>query len=337
MNETQGKGGKKTWVIILAVLVLVLTASNVITYINLQNVQQQYNDLSSLYSNLKSNYNELSNSYSSLKSSYDKLSQDYQDLQLQYSSLKSNYYTLSSYYKGLSQNVLSLYNLFQSYISLEQAFSRTLNEEAVNKVSFTVSSVTRGSTSFWPSIEKIYYYVASSIKYTNDVDMLYISSYKYVNIDRFDYIASFETSTVRNYVQTPELTLEIKQGDCEDQAILTYAMIRYYMKHIIGTEYLLYIALIDFSDGSGHTAVFLPAQGGQVCIIDPAGSYLTKTEWGEITAKSAQFELNAYSNNWSSHGSISSIKLYDVSIIDGSYKVVAEGDLNQITAFLSKS
>jgi len=39
----------------------------------------------------------------------------------------------------------------------------------------------------------------------------------------------------------------------------------------------------------------------------------------------------------SSYGSISSIKLYDVSIIDGSYKVVAEGGISQIIAFLSKS
>ena len=188
MNETQGKGEKKTWLIMLIILVLTLTASNVITYISLQNVQQQYNDLSSLYSNLKSNYNELSNSYSSLKSSYDKLSQDYQGLQLQYSSLQSNYSSLSSnynklnnsysslksdynklsqllqsqdcssyfsfFYKELSQNVLSLYDLLLSYAFLEQAFSRTLNEEAVNEVSSTVNSVTGGSTSFWPSVEK---------------------------------------------------------------------------------------------------------------------------------------------------------------------------------------
>jgi hypothetical protein len=167
--------------------------------------------------------------------------------------------------------------------------------------------------------------------------MLYIFYYSHVNIDGFDYIISFETSTVRNYVQTPRLTLEIKQGDCEDQAILTYAMIEYYMKHIIGTECNLYIACMDFSDSSVHVAVFLPVQGGNVCIIDPAGSYLTK-ESGEIASEPAQQELQAYSNYWpSSHVSISHIKLYDVSVIDGSYKVVAEGDLNQITAFLSKS
>ena len=336
MTEAQSKGEKKTLLIILIILVLALTASNVITYISLQDAHQQYNILQSNYSALKSNYNELSNSYSSLKSDYNKLSQDYQSLQLQYSSLQSNYYTLSSYYKGLSQNVLSLNDLLLSYAFLPQAFSRTLNEEAVNEVSSTVYSVTGGSTSSWEGYQEIFNYIVSNVKYVNDIDMPYISSYSHVNIDRFDYVISFETSTVRNYVQTPKLTLEIKQGDCEDQAILAYAMMKYYLKHIIGNEYVLYIALIDFSDGQAHVAVFLPVQGGQVCIIDPAGSYLTETVWGTITSKPAQQELQAY-NIWLSHGSISRITLYDVSVIDGSYKVVAEGDLNQIIAFLSQS
>ena len=281
MTEAQSKGGQKTLLTILAILVLVLAASTIV--------------------------------------------------------LGYKYYTLSSYYKELSQNVLSLNGLLLSYTSLEQAFSRTLNEEAVNEVFSTVNSATGGSTSFWPSIEKIYNYITSDVKYANDVDMPYISSYNHTNIDGFDYIISFETSTVRNYVQTPKLTLEIKQGDCEDQAILAYAMIKYYMKHVVGTEYSLYIASIEFSDGSEHVAVFLPVRGGNVCIIDPAGSYLTK-EYGEIATKPAQQELQTYSNYWSSsHGSMKSLTLYDVSVIDGSYKVVAEGDLSQIMAFLSKS
>jgi predicted nucleic acid-binding Zn-ribbon protein len=407
MTEAQSKGEKKTLLIILIILVLALTASNVITYINLQNAHQQYNILQSNYSALKSNYNKLSDNYSGLKSSYDKLSQDYQDLQLQYSSLRSdystlssnynklnisysslksdyitlqsnyqnlqqqyndlsnlysnlkanynelsnnysslkssygalqsNYYTLSSYYKGLSQNVLSLKNLLDSYAVGACSFSRTLNEKAVSEVSSAVSSATGGSTSSWDGYQKIFNYIVSNIKYTNDIDMPVISSYGIKNIDGFDYITDFMTSTTRNYIQTPGLTLEIKQGDCDDQAILAYAMIKYYMKRVVGTEYSLYIASISFYGHPGHYAVFLPVQGGQVCIIDPAGNYLTKTVWGTITSKPAQQELQAYSNYWSSYGSISGMALYDVSIIDGSYKVVAEGDLSQIIAFLSNS
>jgi uncharacterized protein (UPF0333 family) len=246
MNEIKNKGEKKTWLVILGILVLVLTASNILTYFSLQNLQQKYNDLGYVYSNLKSNYEELGNSYN-------KLSQDYQNLQLQYSSLQNNYtslsykyYTLSSYYKELSKNVSSLYDLLFSYSFVEEAFSRTLNEEEVKKVSSAVWSATGGSISFWEGCQKIFNYITSNINDANDVDMPYISSYRYINIDGFDYITSFKTSTIRNYVQTPKLTLEIKQGDCDDQAILAYAMIKYYMKYIVGTEYLLYIARIEF-------------------------------------------------------------------------------------------
>jgi hypothetical protein len=43
--------------------------------------------------------------------------------------------------------------------------------------------------------------------------------------------------TIANYVQTPEWTLTQKQGDCDDQAALEYAMLRYYNKYIAGTDY----------------------------------------------------------------------------------------------------
>jgi flagellar basal body-associated protein FliL len=64
MTKAQGKGEQKTLLIILIILVLALTASNVITYISLQNAHQQYDILQSNYSALKSNYNELSSARS---------------------------------------------------------------------------------------------------------------------------------------------------------------------------------------------------------------------------------------------------------------------------------
>ena len=357
----QANGSKKSLIItiIFIILILILTALNVITYTTLQDMRQHYNNLSSLYLNLKlnysllnnfysilkSNYNNLNNSYSNLKSNYSNLLQNYKNLKLQYTYLQSNYSTLqghysslTSYYKGLSQDVLNFYNLLLSYTFFPEAFSRTLNADTVNKVSPTVSFVTAGSTSTWSSIQKIFDYIISNINYAEDVDVPYISSHADVNIDGVNYVANFETATRRDYIQTPGLTLEIKQGDCEDQAILAYAMIKYYMKYINGTEYSLYIADMQFSGSTaGHVAVFLPVQGGQVCIIDPAGKYLTKVNWG-ISSKPAQDELQAYSNYWSSNGDglITHITLYDVSITNGSYKIVADGDINQIITFLSK-
>jgi hypothetical protein len=113
-------------------------------------------------------------------------------------------------------------------------------------------------------------------------------------------------------------------------------MIQYYRKYIMGTEYSLYIAHIEFSDGIGHAAVFLPVKGGEICIIDPAGKYLTSSN-GKIASKPASTELQEYSNYWSEHGTIKYIKLYSISITDGSYKIVAEGNINKIVEFLSQS
>lgn len=109
-------------------------------------------------------------------------------------------------------------------------------------------------------------------------------------------------------------------------------MIQYYRKYIYGTEYLLYLARIEFSDGKAHASVFLPVQGGQLCIIDPTGMYLTSNTQGSITSKMASTELQQYSDYRSSP--ITNIFLYDISIIAGSYTVVASGTCEEIAIFL---
>jgi hypothetical protein len=246
----------------------------------------------------------------------------------------SNFWTYTNY-KRLSQNVSDLYDLLNSYSMIPDAFSRTLNEVSVNEISSTVRSVTGNSSAFWSSYEKIYDYITSNIDYVKDIDMPYLS-YTHVNIAGFDYITELYIFTTRNYIQTPNLTLDIKQGDCDDQAVLAYAMIKYYMKYVLGTIYRLYIADIQFSDGERHLAVILPVQEGRVCIIDPAGKYLTSST-GTIASKPAQSELQTYSDNWSSLGSIADMKLYDVSIQDGSYSIAVEGTIDQIATFLTQN
>ena len=159
----------------------------------------------------------------------------------------------------------------------------------------------------------------------------------YVDVNGHTYAYKIDVSTFQKYIQTPKLTLEIKQGDCDDQAILVYAMIKYYMKYVVGTEYTLYLAEITFNNNEGHLAVFLPVQGGELYIIDPAGHYLTSTFLGTITSQPAYQELQSYSNWWSSEGGIKRIVLYEVNIVDGSYTIVEQGNISQIASFLSTS
>ncbi len=68
-------------------------------------------------------------------------------------------------------------------------------------------------------------------------------------------------------------------------------MIKYYKKYVYGTEYSLYLAHIEFSYDTAHLAVILPVQGGDVCIIDPAGNYLTSS-WYTIDSKPASLSFN---------------------------------------------
>jgi hypothetical protein len=241
------------------------------------------------------------------------------------------YDILSSFYKELSHDSVDLINLLYSYSSLPEAFSRTLNEESVNEISSTIRNVTEGSTSSWSSIQRIFDYIISNIRYTYTIDMPSASRYYDVNIDGYDYIINFTIETVRNYYQKPSLTIEIKQGNCGDQAILAYAMIKY----TLGTDSRLYIAHINFLESEvGHLIVILPVQNGQVCIIDPANYYLTSSE-GVIASKPVKSELQTYSNCWSFVGKhITNMTLYDVSIQDGSYSVAVEGTINQIVTFL---
>ncbi len=47
----------------------------------------------------------------------------------------------------------------------------------------------------------------------------------------------YDFAPFENYVQDPLFTAKHREGDCEDQAILVYAMIKYYQIYIYGKEY----------------------------------------------------------------------------------------------------
>jgi len=291
-------------------------------------LQTNYNSLKANYTSLTEKYNQLNKDYSNLNSAYSKLSKDY-------SSLNQTHVHMMGYYRTLSDDVKDFQELLYSYTSCPDSFPRTLNIDAISKVSSAVIAAGVLSTDSWTSYQRIYNYVVSNIKYAYDIEMPYISGYSYVSQDEYQYVTGFsdKVKTSRNYLQIPELTLTIKQGDCDDQAILAYAMIKYYMKYIYGTEYLLYIMHVEFTNGEAHMADLLPVQGGQVSIIDPAGHYFTSSV-GTIASKEPLPELQSYSSYWASEGGISYIKLYKINIRDGSYTIVKEGTISEVATFL---
>lgn len=296
----------------------------------LSTTRNQLTTLETDYNALENDYDQLRTDHSSLVLSHSSLEAEHSSLMWNYSSLESRYADFASYYKGLSENVAGLYDLLCSYSSVPEVFRRTLNEDGLQKTGEAVFSATGGSTDRWSSYGRIYDYITSNVDYARDIDMLYPSTYRHVDFDGFDYITEFKVTTFRNYVKTPGLTLEIKQGDCDDQAVLAYAMVKYYMIHVAEAEYSLYIAFVEFSDGSAHLAVMLPVERDQLCIIDPAGRYLTSM-WGSIASKEALSELQSYSNHWQP-SLIENIELYDVAVTDGSYHLVAEGTIEEVAA-----
>ncbi len=293
----------------------------------------QINDLNENNDVLESQRNDLQDQYDALESDNNDLQEQYTTLSSQHNALQIDYESTKGDYIELSNDVQGFEELLRSYCILEESFSRVLSSNEVNKVSSIVSSITRASDT-WYSVESIFDYIVDNVVYVNDISLPYIQTYQHTSIDGDDVITSFTTNTRSEYIQTPQLTLDIEQGDCDDQAILAYAMIGYYNKNIHGTEYNFYIARIVFSEGVGHVAVFIPVQNGEVCIVDPTGHYLTTTSYGSITSKDASSELQKYDTNVWSDKPITNIELYKVNVTTGTPTSVKSGTLYEIAIFL---
>jgi hypothetical protein len=329
-------------------------ASLTSTYNELKNkhetLQYDYNSLKAEQDSLNADYNALSSQYDTLKASIDsgfiKLSSDYVDLQKKYDILSqtvaSNVYntpgdsTMLKYFYQLTKDVRTLNATLWSYFCEESSFKNTITVSEIIKVESTVRTIIGSSTNEWNNYQHIHEYITSNIKYVYDITFPYITYYSYIDVNGIRYLTGFDTSNIDNYIQKPQFTLQYKQGDCDDQAALEYAMLRYYNKYIVGTDYNLYLAVLQFSDGSGHVAVFMPIQGGKVTIFDPAGNYLTTSGYS-LSSKSAASELESYNSHWiSSSGSITNIDLYWINITDGSSTLIAHGTRAEIATYLAK-
>ena len=275
---------------------------------SLAQLQSDYASLQSTHTNLQADYATLSSQYDTLSAGVDtgfaSLSADYIQLQKDYNDLSTlvsnNVYgtpgdtQMLNHLKTLTLAVRSLNSTLWNYCNEVSSFRRTLTTGEVLKMETPVRSRNWfNQQTLGPSIRR---YTITSPRTSSTSMMLsipYISFYTYLDVNGVRYLTDFEVETIANYVQTPEWTLTQKQGDCDDQAALEYAMLRYYNKYIAGTDYNLYLTELDFSDGSSHVAVFMPVTGGKLTILDPAGNYLTKTG-STIASKAAASELDAY-------------------------------------------
>jgi hypothetical protein len=327
--------------LILLILLVLSNATWYFEYLRLSteytNLVNRYQDLISNYYTLLSNYNDLKRNFDFLNKSYSSLFFEHAKLMREYDSLLSGYASLKDKSIKTSSSLLSLLNELELLAYIPDAFKRVLNWKAVEAIGKYVNESGVNPWDYWGSIQKIYDYIRAKVRYTYDVEIPVPNPPLPPNADEELLLGGWSYTMRRDYVQTPEFTIKYGQGDCDDQAVLAYAMIKYYMIRVHGREYALYIAEIVFSNVS-HLAVFLPVRGGGLTIVDPAGSYLTVDSRGRICSRPASVELQRYRDWWSSGNyQIKRIELYSVDVKTGSYEQVASGTLEEIAAFLSKS
>jgi hypothetical protein len=298
--------------------------------INLKDAEARYTKLSNEKNEIQKSYDDTRNKYNALQTSKDILQSKYDQLE---NENKQNI----GYLKQISKNIVELKDTLRSYTGVTEAFSRTLNDAEIKKTSNIVTTLATKNTDSWTARDNIYNYITSNINYCYDTEYPYISNWRYITLDDSQIWTEFNIDTTQNFIQTPEFTLTNKQGDCDDQTFLEYAMIMYYYRYLSGTTYKTYIAAIEFTSGPGHLAVFVPVEGGKLCILDTSGHYKTNSR-GSTTSKLASSELDAYNSLWmkDGHPPISKITLYSVDTTNGSYTNIAEGPMPTIVEFLSK-
>lgn len=284
----------------------------------LEDLRLQYNSLYSQYSVLSEQFNELTNKHRQLQS----------ELESATSALKS----LRSRLISVNGSLASIAYTLEQYAFIPNSFKRVLSEDEIRRLAPYAASLNLRAEDPWFSYRRVYEYVVSNIRYSKDQWMPAPISYA-CDILEDVVTCTYILSPYQQIVQTPHETLVRGEGDCEDQAILLYAMIAYYHQYIHGSAYLAWLAHMVFKDGSGHMAVFLPTTGGRLTILDPAGRYVTS--WLSIVvANDAYQELLSYSRYWSDYGGIDEITLYYVDPKTGDYRVDARGNMWTIANYI---
>ena len=301
----------------------------------IRNFENMNRDLGIQKDSLEKELGEIEQSFLVMSDQHNQLAVDYANVNEELNKTRREFDITINYYEQVSDDIDDLSELLDSYTFVKDSISRVLNDQTIVEVSDTVLLILKDERSLWESYENIYDYIESKIEYTRDTEYPYLRCHNF-SIDGNNLVSGFDTYIRRNYIQTPEFTLKYKQGDCDDQAVLQYAMMKNYINYIFGANYTLYLMEITLADDISHIAVLQPVQENDICILDPAGEYLTSS-YNRIAIKEADEELRRYSEYWgkTEYGEILSITLYDVHVGTGGYRVAFEGTLDQAIDFLS--
>jgi archaellum component FlaC len=190
--------------------------------------KNNYSKLSNKYSILTSSFDELNREYKALKDKYESLEREYNELRNKHSILETKYESLLSEYNNLYHEALTLNNslaqiasTLKSHALLPEAFKHVLTIDEVKSVSTYVWQAGVDKDDIWKSYQAIYKWVHDNVRYIDDVPIpvpLVIHRFTDHNLYYYDFIP------IENNAQNPLFTAKHREGDCEDQAILVYAM-----------------------------------------------------------------------------------------------------------------
>ncbi len=235
-------------------------------------------------------------------------------------------------WKNLSEQILDFRQDLYSYCVLNESFARIFTTEELDKIAFKVNEITGNDDEIWDGLNSIHRYVRDEIDYAYDSSVPIIDTYRYYGDKENPLLSEFHISYIENLYQPLSFTVEYEQGDCDDQAMLEYAMIKYFQRHILEEEYRLYLVHMKWED-SAHLTVFQPVQGDNICILDPAGNYQTGVS-NRLGQNPIRAELLNYQNYWyEENGEIIELSFWVVDIDSGNHSEDFSGSLEEAISF----
>jgi hypothetical protein len=335
---------------------------------NYSSLREQYKALNESYTALKSDHALMSEQYKALNGSYATLSERYAELAQNHELLERNYTELRLKYEvlekerdylasrssslarenallkaenelltktcsKLNETLTKALEAANSYSTFTTSLPRVLSDKEIEALYPTINALGL-SADLWSSVKSIYDYVTATIKYADDVALPRFQIVMTIKVGDKTYVYEVDCDEVQECVQAPTLTLKLKRGDCEDQSILAHALLQAYARKFFGKDLTIYQALVFFKSGSAHACAILNAGDGRICIVDPAGHYLT-SDGVRATARPALGELENYSEHWSSQGGVNYLELW--SVVGGRAVLVAKGSIEDVARALGST
>jgi hypothetical protein len=299
-------------VLTFSVLAIVSVLATV-AFLNLNDANLKNAELTSNLASLQDQYNELWSKYNSLNYNYSYLEWNYTNFLLQSPASWPNpgsngTDTGNDTYQARLQALQELYvNLKEEYDQYVADYQKLRNmtelrlmhgdlrvlitpsdPEVVNLTRSIVGKSLDDNNSDinWGDIKALYDWVNNNIKYRED------GLYPSLPESPVD----LETKSLEQtdqMAQLPNETLALKQGDCEDTAVLLVSMLRAYFNYRYTAECVWITGA-----SAGHVGVMIPFSGDKVVILDPVRDYYSHNTLGDIALNSASTEIYNWMNIW---------------------------------------